>query len=57
MAEQGPPNRLVLLSMRILPQDLRLIEQLAALEERSVSQIARRLIRYQLSRLMAGDAK
>lgn len=57
MNTQNHDDRLIVTSIRILPQERRDLEQLAALEERSVSQIARRLLRDQLSRMVAGEAK
>lgn len=52
MGDQRQDDRLVTTSMKILPRERRELERLAALEERSVSQIARRLLRVQLSRMM-----
>lgn len=48
---------LITTSMRILPQERKELERLAAIEERSVSQIARRLLRDQLRRIVEGDKR
>jgi hypothetical protein len=57
MSQQTEDERLVTTSTRLLPQERRELERLAAKEERSVSQITRRLLRDQLSRMMAGDGE
>jgi len=49
MNSEKEDDRLVTTSIRILPKERRELERLAAQEERSVSQIARRLLRNQLS--------
>jgi hypothetical protein len=55
MTEQRQNERLVITSMRILPQERRELERIAEREDRSVSQVARRLLRDQLSRIIAVD--
>ncbi len=45
---------LIATSIRILPQERKELERMAALEDRSVSQVARRLLRNQLC-LMRGE--
>jgi hypothetical protein len=55
MSQPVQDERLVITSVRILPQERRELERIAALEDRSVSQVARRLLRDQLSRIMAAD--
>lgn len=55
MNEQNPADRLVTASLRISPQERRKLERLAVLEERSVSQVARRLLRKQLSLMVEAD--
>jgi hypothetical protein len=52
MKIQMPKDRLVSTSVRISPHERSEIERMAAKEDRSVSQIARRLIRNQLYRVV-----
>jgi hypothetical protein len=54
MSPEHEDDRLVTTSTRLLPKERKVLEQLAAQEERSVSQVARRLLRDQLSRVVAG---
>jgi hypothetical protein len=57
MSKQTEHGRLVTTSTRLLPQERRELERLAAQEERSVSHVTRRLLRDQLSRIIPSNRR